>query len=192
LLFSFLGEAPALIMSLVCLGIVLLWHGRSRDHWEFDARHLPIVLGESVVLGAMIFFAVNAIRFAFAWELQKVSRIDVSLLDWMSFVSRNCGTSVFEEIWFRLMLLGGGVMLLRRLPGSFRGYFPLAIISSSLVFSALHYSNWNPAGDPFDWLGFVCRFLIGVAFSLVFLFRGLSVAMLSHLVYNVFSLTSLN
>jgi hypothetical protein len=192
LLFSFLGEVPSLILSLVCLGIMLVWHRRCRDHWEFDARHLPIVVGESVVLGAMIFFAVNAIRFAFAAELQPVTRVETSLLDWMSFISRYCGTSVFEEIWFRLMLLGGIVALLKRFSISFPGSLALAIALSSLLFSALHYANWNPAGDPFEWLGFVCRFLLGVAFSLIFLFRGLSVAVLSHLVYNVLFLTNLH
>jgi Type II CAAX prenyl endopeptidase Rce1-like len=192
LLFSFLGDVPSLIMSLVCLGIVLVWHRRGRDHWEFDARHLPIVVGESVVLGAMIFFAVNAIRFAFAAELHPVSRVETSLLDWMSFISRYCGTSVFEEIWFRLMLLGGSVALLKRFSISFPGSLALVIALGSLLFSALHYANWNPAGDPFEWLGFICRFLLGVAFSLIFLFRGLSVAVLSHLVYNVLFLTKLH
>jgi Type II CAAX prenyl endopeptidase Rce1-like len=192
LLFSFLEDVPSLIMSFACLGILLVWHRRCRDHWEFDARHLPIVVGEAVVLGAMIFFAVNAIRFAFAAELQSVPGVEISLLDWMSIVSRYCGTSVFEEIWFRPMLLGGIVWLLKRFSSSFPGSLSLAIVLSSLLFSALHYVNWNPAGDPFDWLGFVCRFLLGVAFSLIFLFRGLSVAVLSHLVYNVLFLTKPN
>ncbi len=190
LVFSFSGDVPALIMPLACLAIVLIWHRRSHDHWDFDARHLLVLAGEAFVLGAMIFFAVNALRFAFATEVTTEPQAEISPFEWLSFVSRYCGTSVFEEIWFRVLLLGGVVSLLRRHSLSFSGSLALAIALSSLLFSALHYSNWNPAGDPFDWLGFVCRFLLGVAFSLIFLFRGLSVGVLSHLVYNVLFLTS--
>ncbi len=186
LMFSWAGFVPALVMPAACLALVAWWHRRVGDHWDIDARHLGLAAVESLLLGAMIYFATCAIQLGFTNSIEGRQVADEQRwLNDLDAVARFCGTSVFEEIVFRFLLMMGLIHWFARFVQSSAVRVTLAVILSSLLFSAFHYSVLNPAGDPFEWLGFVCRFLVGIAFTLVYLRRGLSIAVLAHLFYNL-------
>ncbi|MBX3417639.1 MAG: CPBP family intramembrane metalloprotease [Pirellulaceae bacterium] len=188
LLFSWMGFVPPLVIPGVCLGLVWWWHRKSGDNWEVDSRHLGFAAGEALVLGLMIFFGTRVLQLGFATSIElgegAVSSTAASSLDWIEQFARYCGAAVVEEVVFRFVLLTGVVVSLNRYLRVPRANLVLAVVSTSLLFSAFHYTILNPAGNPFEWLGFMCRFLVGVAFSLVFLNRGLAIAVLAHLAYN--------
>ena len=95
------------------------------------------------------------------------------------------GASVYEELLFRLLLLGGGGLALHKL---FRWdmvpSYGLALVLSSLLFSYVHHIG----GEPFETGVFVFRAICGILLGGVFLARGLGVAVWTHALYNVMAL----
>jgi membrane protease YdiL (CAAX protease family) len=68
--------------------------------------------------------------------------------------------------------------------------FGVAVLGSSLVFSAAHYQPLLPTGETLAWatLGtFLFRVLAGVVFALLFVWRGFGIAAGSHALYDVIS-----
>jgi len=72
------------------------------------------------------------------------------------------------------------------------------IIVISLLFSAAHYEIDIPFagyrfattyGEKFAWDSFCFRFLAGVGFSVLFVFRGFGIAAGTHAAYNLSTLT---
>jgi len=100
------------------------------------------------------------------------------------------GAGVYEELLFRVILVGGLFAIFR---GSGVSAIQAAIFSvllSALVFSAFHYVG--PYGDSWELSSFLFRFLAGVAFSLLFLARGFGIAAWTHALYDVFLVMALN
>jgi hypothetical protein len=99
----------------------------------------------------------------------------------------SCGAGVWEEAVFRLLILGGLVALGHNVMGLRR---PLAIAGalflSAALFSAAHHIP--PNGDPFRIGVFVYRLLAGVAFGLIYWWRGFAVAVYSHAFYDLYVL----
>jgi hypothetical protein len=97
------------------------------------------------------------------------------------------GAGVYEELVFRLGLLGGLVLLLGRVLKLNRWLaVTLAFVLSSLAFSAVHHIP--PLGDPLRIGVFTFRTLAGLFFGVLFWFRGLAVAVYTHAIYDVFVL----
>ena len=99
------------------------------------------------------------------------------------------GAGVYEELLFRLILLSAVVGFLSRRNVALRDSRVIAVLATSALFSAAHYIG--PSGEAIAlgawtfWFGAVFRFLAGVLFGLLFVFRGFGVAVGSHAAYNV-------
>jgi hypothetical protein len=93
------------------------------------------------------------------------------------------GAGVYEEVVFRLVLLGGirgllsGVGLSRFLAVS------VAMLASAMVFAVAHHVG--PYGEPFTRRLFLYRLLAGLYFALVFQIRGFGVSAGTHACYDI-------
>ncbi len=118
----------------------------------------------------------------------------------MSSIGSFIGAGIYEEVLFRLLLLPASFGVLRLLRIPVRSAWIVAIAGNSLLFSTAHYlepgcetfsfSSLVSAGervfhDPSQWFGWMFRLSAGVAFCLLFLFRGLAVAVGSHVCYDI-------
>lgn len=107
----------------------------------------------------------------------------------VSIVVLSIGAGVYEELVFRLLLMGGifvaGVRLLR---WPVVAAAAIAIVVSSLLFSAVHHLG--AFGDPFAPGIFVFRFVAGVLLALLFVARGFAVVVYTHAIYDVIVLMS--
>jgi hypothetical protein len=94
------------------------------------------------------------------------------------------GAGVYEELVFRVLLVGGlaGAFLAAGLRKRQAGLF--AAVLAALVFSGFHYVG--PFGDSFEVPSFVFRFLAGLTFSALYLLRGFGIAAWTHALYDVF------
>ena len=93
------------------------------------------------------------------------------------------GAGVYEELLFRLLLIGGSAWLLRKVFLWNRAWSLLVpLVISSLLFSAVHHIG--PLGEPFNQYNFVFRAVCGMLLGTVFLTRGLGVAVWTHAIYN--------
>lgn len=99
-------------------------------------------------------------------------------------LSLAAGAGYWEELMFRLVLVGGPIALARRF-GKGTGQVILAgilaVVGSSVVFSLAHYLG----PEPVEWFSFWYRAFSGVVFSVVFLVRGFAVAAYTHFLYDV-------
>ncbi len=97
------------------------------------------------------------------------------------------GAGVYEELVFRVLLVGGLWALFRSsgLTRKRAGIF--AALLAALVFSAFHYIG--PYGDQWAAASFVFRFLAGLAFSVLFLVRGFGITAWTHALYDVLIFT---
>ncbi|HVK74402.1 MAG TPA: CPBP family glutamic-type intramembrane protease [Kofleriaceae bacterium] len=96
------------------------------------------------------------------------------------------GAGLHEELLFRLLGLAGGALLLGRAGVPPRLAWLVALIASSLVFSAAHH--W--AGEPWDQRVFAFRALAGAAFGLIFWYRSLAHAVWAHALYDLYVLVA--
>lgn len=93
------------------------------------------------------------------------------------------GAGVYEELVFRVLLVGGLWALFRSsgLARSRAGIF--SALLAALVFSGFHYIG--PYGDQWAIGSFLFRFLAGLAFSVLFLVRGFGITAWTHALYDV-------
>jgi membrane protease YdiL (CAAX protease family) len=99
------------------------------------------------------------------------------------------GAGVYEELLFRLILLGAAAWILRRSGTTNRTATVAAVLATSVVFAAAHYVGsygeailWREFGF---WYGVVFRFLAGVFFSVLFVVRGFGIAAGAHAGYDI-------
>jgi len=99
------------------------------------------------------------------------------------------GAGVYEELLFRLLLVGGGTLVLEGLFqwGRFTSLF-VTVILSSFLFAAAHHVG--TLAEPVTSFAFLFRALSGVALATVYVARGLGVAVWTHALYNVLVLFS--
>jgi membrane protease YdiL (CAAX protease family) len=94
------------------------------------------------------------------------------------------GAGIYEELLFRVLLVGALAWSGRRLLGWSAGAAGvMATIVGALVFSAFHYIG--PYGDPLELPSFTFRALAGVAFSALYLLRGFGITAWTHALYDV-------
>ncbi|MGH7618971.1 MAG: CPBP family intramembrane glutamic endopeptidase [Gemmatimonadaceae bacterium] len=97
------------------------------------------------------------------------------------------GAGLYEELFFRVLLVGGLAFAGRTLLGlGTRAAGVIAVIIGAIVFSAFHYIG--PFGDPFELQSFTFRMLSGLAFSGLYLLRGFGVTAWTHALYDSFLL----
>ncbi|MGH7163387.1 MAG: CPBP family glutamic-type intramembrane protease [Planctomycetota bacterium] len=93
------------------------------------------------------------------------------------------GAGVYEEALFRLFLLGGAALLLRRgLDAPPALAFLAALAFSSIAFSWAHHTV---GGEPWDRRVFVYRAVMGGALGVLYRFRGLGIVAYAHASYDV-------
>jgi hypothetical protein len=94
------------------------------------------------------------------------------------------GAGVHEELVFRVGLFGGVDLLCARVMGLSRLWsVAIALAVSATLFSAAHHVI---GGEPFRVGAFVYRLLCGVFFAGLYQLRGLSVAVYTHALYDVY------
>jgi hypothetical protein len=94
------------------------------------------------------------------------------------------GAGIYEELLFRVLLVGGLAWAARRLFGwSPTASGILATIIGALIFSAFHYIG--PYGDRLELASFTFRALAGILFSALYLLRGFGITAWTHAIYDV-------
>ena len=93
------------------------------------------------------------------------------------------GAGIYEELLFRLVLLSGTIWVLRRLGVELAWSVVYGVALTSLAFAAAHYVG--PYGDLFDPRSFLFRFIAGLFFCILFVYRGFGIAAGTHALYDI-------
>jgi hypothetical protein len=113
-----------------------------------------------------------------------VPRGPMSALSVPEGVVLSLGAGIYEELAFRVILVGGLVGIFRASGLKPRSARIFSAILAALAFSAFHYIG--PYGDPWSLSSFLFRALAGLAFSVLFLVRGFGVTAWTHALYDIF------
>jgi hypothetical protein len=101
------------------------------------------------------------------------------------------GAGFYEEVAFRVILFGLGAKLLQLL-------FPISVPLKAALFSAgwaaiaaAVFSGWHyfgALGEPFEARSFVFRWVCGLVFTVIYVFRGFAPAVWTHALYDIWVL----
>lgn len=101
------------------------------------------------------------------------------------------GAGLYEEIAFRVGLYGlGRRVLLAMMPEALPGQRLLASLGWAAVCAAV-FSGWHyfgQFGEPFELRSFVFRWVCGLVFTLIYVFRGFAPVVWTHALYDIWVL----
>ena len=144
-------------------------------------RYLAGIVAESTVYAVVVALLVaNLVAAVFA----VVPPPDDGL--WTQ-LALSIGAGLYEELVFRVILVGGLALLFRPFFETQSAAYVLAALLGAALFSLVHYLG--PLGDPFALPSFTFRFLFGLALNVLFLWRGFGVAAWTHALYDVMVVT---
>lgn len=188
-----LGFSQYFLLPILTCGLLLAWHHLKHQPWRLNWSVLYGMLLESLVFGFALVLVAGWLSAAIPTCAANAGDMGSSLPKMVGYV----GAGIYEELLFRLMLLSAAVGLLRLSGLSLRWSTVTGIIVISLLFSAAHYQIDIPFagyrfattyGEAFAWDSFCFRFLAGVGFSVLFVFRGFGIAAGTHAAYDLFTL----
>jgi CAAX prenyl protease-like protein len=174
---------------LVGTGVVLVWRDRRRSG-PIEGRVLGLMLVESAV-NALAFGLVSSVLTGLLLTglSGAVHRahlaIAVERMELTTQLMVSLGAGIYEELLFRVLLVGALAWAGRRVLGWSSVVAGIAAtFVGALVFSACHYIG--PYGDRLDLASFTFRTISGVLFSGLYLLRGFGIAAWTHALYDVF------
>ena len=98
------------------------------------------------------------------------------------------GAGLFEELFFRVILLGVLLFLTRKFLTTWVSAV-VSITAAALLFSLAHYVG--PLGEPLELHSFLFRWMAGLVFTVLYYLRGFAITAYSHALYDIWVITGL-
>ena len=178
------------LLFLVCLMVAGLWlvvRDLRAHHRDLRPAVFALMLVEAALLALVFGGVVSLITSEILHATAVVPPAQVARLGPQTRVMLSLGAGLYEELMFRVLLVGTLAWAGRRLLG-FRPFVAglWAALLGALVFAAFHYIG--PYGDRFEAYSFVFRTIAGLAFSALYLVRGFGITAWTHALYDMFLL----
>lgn len=189
-LFVLVGNAGMAVFgaAVIVVGVVIFWKERKK-RIPLRVRYFVWIILESAVYAVLVAIIVSglvgAILTAAATTtglasivVQAVEQMDLTLK-----LALSIGAGIYEELLFRVILVGGLYLLVRRIVPRRATAYAIAAVAGAVVFSFVHYIG--PYGDVLTAGSFLFRFFFGLVLNLLFLLRGFGIAAWTHALYDV-------
>ncbi|HLR31051.1 MAG TPA: CPBP family intramembrane glutamic endopeptidase, partial [Fodinibius sp.] len=167
-LFSYFGrDVLSITLILVALlGIYILYRERKKLASLRFSYFMTMLIEAS--LYAFLLSVVISITVSSLLQMIQVSPLEsLSLLQKMAL---SLGAGLYEELFFRVILVSALLWLFRYLFTKKAVAYILAILLAAVIFSAVHYVG--SMGDSFTLGSFLFRFLFGLALNAIYVWRG--------------------
>jgi len=167
------------------------WAYRRRGGWKLDANVVGWLYAECMLYALFLFVMPGQLLAAAAAGAGGAGGEASPGL--FANMVLSCGAGVYEELVFRLILVGLLGLAFRQLLhlDNVRAGI-LAVAIGAVVFSAFHYKGLlGSYGDPFApgtsafWRSFIFRTAAGAFFSVLYYFRSFGVAVGAHALYDI-------
>ncbi|MDZ7772519.1 MAG: CPBP family intramembrane glutamic endopeptidase [Balneolaceae bacterium] len=181
-LFTWLGTGVLSITLILAAlaGIVIVW--RERDKLStLRGGYFAGMLLESTVYALALAMLISSLVGGVVQLLQDTAGVEA--LTTLQQVALSLGAGLYEELFFRVVLVGGLYFVARRLLDKRWLAFALSVVTAALIFSGVHYVG--ALGDTFTLGSFLFRFLFGLALNAIYLWRGFGVAAWTHAIYDI-------
>jgi hypothetical protein len=181
------GRQGLLLFNTLLLGglFALVWRDMRKSGGTLVPGVFAGMMAESIAGGLVFGVVAGSITAILLGGLPHLALAQMSALSLPTQLTISLGAGIYEELLFRVLLVGSLVWLGRRL----FGWKPLvaglfATAAGAFLFSAFHYVG--PYGDPLELGSFMFRFVAGLLFSGMYLLRGLGITAWTHALYDVF------
>jgi len=182
-----LGLTGVLAPTWLVVGVLVGWHLVQRDPWRVPVRLLGRMAVETLLLTVPLFVLQAVMDLAFrsggALAMAGGTPLQEPGPDWLVPTMASIGAGIYEELLFRLLMVGGTLWLARKmLRRESPGVTVAVILIAAGVFAGAHTLD-----DPtrFAWDSFLFRSAAGVYLGYVFAQRGFGVAAGAHILFDL-------
>jgi membrane protease YdiL (CAAX protease family) len=181
------GRQGLLLFNTMLLGglVALAWRDLRKSGGKLVPGVFAGMMAESIAGGLVFGIVAGSLTAILLGGIPLLALAQMSALGLPTQLTISLGAGIYEELLFRVLLVGALVWLARRLFGwkpVTAGIF--ATVLGAFLFSAFHYIG--PYGDPLEVGSFMFRFVAGLLFSGMYLLRGLGITAWTHALYDVF------
>lgn len=190
LIFSGARGSLAFFATVIAVCVFLVARDLTRSKDRLRPRTFLLMLGESAVLAVLLGLVVGTLtqRLLGALTALAAQSGGATTLESMGLSTRlmlALGAGLYEELLFRVLLVGGMAAGLRWLfAGKSLATGIAAAVVGALIFSAFHYVG--AYGDRWELSSFTYRAIAGLAFSGLYLTRGFGITAWTHALYDVY------
>lgn len=183
-----IGLGQYLLLPILTVGTLLGWHYTTRQPWRVSPGIFSGMAVESMLLALCLrlLLYVQGVLLQVATPLARLSEGQ----DFFSGVAQAIrtavaylGAGIYEELLFRLVLLSLVIGAMRAAGAPRRLGLLVAIVCTSLLFSAAHYIG--ASGETVRWFSFAFRFLAGTFFAVIYVYRGFGIVVGAHAGYDI-------
>lgn len=182
-----IGFGQYYLLPLLTVSILLGWHHTTRQSWRLSRGVLSGMLAESALMALCLRLVLQLQGALFQQILAPTMQVSGGFSERLSDTVAQgvgfLGAGIYEELLFRLILVPSALAAFVAVGVPKRASLAAAIVVTSLIFSAAHYVG--PYGDALQWFSFLFRFLAGVFFAVLFVYRGFGVAAGAHAGYDI-------
>jgi len=180
---KFVGVSGALAPTWLAVVVLLAWHLVRRDPWKISWGLLGLMALETALLAVPLLVIERGFHVVWHVATLAIPSGHASPAEtWLELVMTSIGAGIYEELLFRLLLVGGALFVLSHVlkDDSFGARLAVVLIAAAL-FAGAHETN--PAG--FAWTRFLFRSTAGVYLGCVFVYRGFGIATGVHILFDL-------
>jgi hypothetical protein len=183
--YALLGPwGPTAMMALVMIACVVLVRRDMKRSGSVRPATFALMLAEAAGLSVAFGLVVGTATAELLGHLRPLMMGPIQNMDLPTRLMLSLGAGLYEELLFRVLLVGGLAMGARAVLGLGRlSSGIIATVIGALAFSAFHYIG--PYGEPLQLQSFVFRAISGVAFSALYLTRGFGITAWTHALYDI-------
>ena len=175
---------PLFMVCLIGVGLWLVTRDMRAHGSRLRGGVFVAMLGESIALALTFGFVVGSVTSGVLGMLQTLAVPGGAEMDWWTRLMVSLGAGIYEELLFRVLLVGALAAAARAL----LGWRPVtagvaATLAGAAIFSAFHYIG--PYGDRWQLYSFAFRMVAGLFFSGFYLARGFGITAWTHALYDV-------
>lgn len=194
-LLHWLGFSQYFLLPILTVCILLGWHYTTRQSWRISPGLLWGMAGECLLLAiclrvllqiqsVVVQTMVAPLGMSLSLHLSlTVSGIGATVGTTVGTAVGFLGAGIYEELLFRLILLSVLAWGLKRAGAGPQKSMVAAVLLVSLLFAGAHYVGQY--GETLRWFSFLFRFLAGIFFSILFVYRGFGIVAGTHAGYNI-------
>jgi membrane protease YdiL (CAAX protease family) len=180
-LFHYVGLDPVsttLFAAAIVGGVIV--YKKKRELSSVNRSYFLYMIAEATVYAVVVavlisMFLDNILLQATDGHLAGLTRLQL--------IALSLGAGLYEELFFRVILVGLLVYLFNNIFSKKQFAYGVAVVLAALIFSAVHYVG--PYGDVFTLNSFLFRFLFGLALNLIYVIRGFGMAAWTHAIYDI-------
>lgn len=189
LFLELLGPRGPIVFSVLLVGTMVALVVRDVRHHPggLAPRIFGVMLAEAALLALAFGVVVGLIAAQLVSAVHGLALGPLDQFGWWSRVMVSLGAGLYEELLFRVLLVGALLAGARVILGLGRvASMTVAVLGGAFVFAAFHYVG--PYGDRLELGSFMFRMVAGVAFSGLYVVRGFGITAWTHALYDIFLL----